>query len=102
VLHVVGGIGAAWYYSSRIDSDALTVHQPGPWVEDLTVDGADPADGTLTLSPRAGTDASAAMAQLHTPKVYGLHWAGGFARTRGAATGDPSRVTSTVTLAKGD
>lgn len=42
------------------------------------------------------------MAQLRTPKVYGLHWAGDFARTRGAATGDPSRVTSTVTLVKGD
>ena len=68
VLHVGGGIGAAWYHSSRIDSDALTVHQPGPWVEDLTVDGADPAAGTLTLSPRAGTDASAAMAQLTHPR----------------------------------
>lgn len=101
VINLIGLVGSSWYYSDRIDSDALTVHQPGPWPEDLSVTAVDPTAGTITMAAKAGTDASETLTQLRSAKVYGLHWHGGFAQSRGAATASGAALTRTATLLEG-
>lgn len=56
-----------------------------PWPEQLTVDAVDPTTGTLTMTPRPAVDPITVTAQLRSPKVYGLHWRGGFAQSAGPA-----------------
>ena len=54
VLNLVALVGASWYYSDRIESDALRA-VPGAWDRPFTVSAVDPAAGTISLSPVAGS-----------------------------------------------
>ncbi len=104
VVNLIGMVGAAWYYSGRIDSDALAVNQPGPWPRTMVVQAVDQSAGTITVTAPPGTEADAAdaLAELTHPFVTGLYWEGGFAQTHGTpTTAAAGTVTRQVTVLEG-
>ena len=58
VLHVIALGAASWYYSSRIEADALHV-RPGVQEYPFTVASVDRATGVIALRPVAGDPALA-------------------------------------------
>jgi alpha-beta hydrolase superfamily lysophospholipase len=109
VVHVIALGAASWYYSSKIESDALHV-RPGVWEQPFTVGSVDVeasgATATLHLLPAPGAAAAAWQRRdLLTMPLQGLYWDGGRAQTDGPARAlgaDPATgLDVTVTRADG-
>lgn len=106
VLHVIALGAASWYYSSRIEADALHV-RPGVQEYPFTVASVDRATGVIALRPVAGDPALGwQRTDLLSPMVQGLYWDGGVAQTLpgepAIETGAPGvDLTARVTLLEG-
>ncbi len=102
VLNLVALVGASWYYSDRIESDALRA-VPGAWDRPFTVSAVDPAAGTISLSPVAGSPGLAWQERDLTgiAMVEGLHWEGGFALSQGTDSDPGPSVLRQARLTEG-
>lgn len=90
LLHVLALASASWYYSSKIESDALHV-SPGTWDRPFVVaaltPGTDQTHANLILTPAPGAAAAAGQrSDLLTYPIQGIYWDGGRAQTNGPAS----------------
>ncbi|HQH08486.1 MAG TPA: alpha/beta hydrolase [Phycicoccus sp.] len=96
VLNVVGIGAASWYYSDRIESDALHVHHSVD-ARPFTVAALEESSGAITLAPVAGDAALDWQTRdLYTPMVQGLYWDGGAAQSVTPAPALPSGPTDLI------
>ena len=89
LFHTAGG----WYYSGRIQSDALAV-RAYPVVRDLTVTRVEGSRITLA-------DPGPQNILLRSRKVYGVVWPGGYGRVSGPPSVSGDDVTRTWRVLRG-
>ena len=89
LFHVTGG----WYFSGRIESDALAV-KTDPLVRDLTVTTV--GDGRITLA-----DPGPQNLVLRSRSVYGVVWPGGYGRVSGPPSVSGDHVSRDWRLVEG-
>lgn len=89
LFHAAGG----WYFSTRINTDALAVTHP-PAKKDLTV--ADLTRGRISLS-----DPGPKNVYLRSSAVYGVAWPGGYGRVSGPPSVSGDDVSRAWTLVQG-